>query len=139
MFPRCLLVALAALTIALPAHAQSSQINRDCEIDYRRCVMQARSHGGDDSPCDAYTACQAAKQCEAIRCACNRSGGASDPALQQEAQMTCNAVLKPHGGNSCDRYIAPCRAWSDAQHQASQSSGASGGPEDLLRPDELPR
>jgi len=103
--------------------------------------MQARPGGGANNPCADYSACQAAKQCEAARCACKRSGGSDDPALQQEAGMMCNAVLRPHGSNACDRYIKPCQAWSEAQHQKPDTPppAASGGPQTLIPPDQLPR
>ncbi|MBN2429225.1 MAG: hypothetical protein JXK94_12890 [Deltaproteobacteria bacterium] len=135
----------AALTLALllaaTANAQSPQNMFDCERQYRECEMQVRKQNPGNDPCAAYSRCQSAKMCEASRCVCMRTNGNPDPALATEAQAMCYAVLKPHAGNSCDRYINACLAWSQAQHQKPKPKPPAQHPGTAqpLPPDQLPR
>jgi hypothetical protein len=136
-------VSLALLVhfFASSAFAQSPQSMFDCERRFRECEMRAERQSPGDDPCSAYSRCQAAKMCEASRCVCLRTHGSEDPALITEAQAVCFAVLRPHAGNSCDRYIDACLAWSQAQHQKPEPDPPAHPPGTAqpLPPDQLPR
>ncbi len=130
-----------AVLFTSAAFAQSLQSMFDCERQYRECEMRARRQNPGNDPCSAYSRCQSAKMCEASRCVCKRTHGSADPALAAEAQAMCYAVLKPHAGNSCDRYIDACTAWFQAQHQKPKPKPPAqdpGAPKPLP-PDQLPR
>ncbi|SDG75605.1 hypothetical protein [Roseospirillum parvum] len=131
-------VAAVVAGAALPAAAYQS--NMACEMDYRRCERDAQRQARGDDPCSAYSRCQAVQQCEASRCACLRTGGHDDPALKAEAQAVCFAVIRPHGGNSCDRYIDACIKWREAETEAPVTApgNAPDGPS-YLPPEALPR
>ena len=141
---------LLLIAVAGPVQAQAFQPNLDCEAINLRCQQQADKVNPGDDPCSAYSRCQSLKMCEQGRCMCHRTGGSSDPALAEEAAAMCNAVLRPHGPNSCDRYVKACQAWIDAQHQKPDppqnqtppqhpAQPQPGMPAQPLPPDQLPR
>lgn len=137
------------MAAASPARAQVFQPNLDCEAIHLRCRQQADSVTPGNDPCSAYSRCQSRQMCEYGRCICHRTGGSGDPALAEEAAAMCSAVLRPHGPNSCDRYVKACQAWSDAQHDQPDPPQSTppqtpaqpqpGMPDVPLPPDQLPR
>jgi hypothetical protein len=134
---------LVFLTIffASNAVAQSPQTMFDCELQHRECERRAEKQNPGDDPCSAYSRCQSIKICEASRCVCQRTHGSTDPALAAEARAMCYAMLRPHAGNSCDRYIKACTAWSQAQQQKPKPEPPAHHPgmAQPLPPDQLPR
>ena len=123
--------------------AHAYQLNRDCEIQYRTCTRDAERNNPGKDPCSQYSRCQQAKQCEAARCVCNRTGGSADPALGQEAALMCTMLMSPNGPNACDQYIDACKAWVDSQYQnttpPTPATPQPGMPSQPLPPHTQPR
>ncbi len=140
---------LALMAAAAPAQAQVIQPNLDCESIYFSCQKNAEKMTPGDDPCSAYSRCQSRQMCEQGRCICHRTGGSGDPALAEEATAMCNAILRPHGPNSCDRYVKACQKWMDAQHTKPEppqnqppqnpAQPQPGMPAQPLPPDQQPR